>query len=144
VVGLDANLLISAYAPSDSYHRESRALIDDLARSGSPFALFWPALYAFLRVVTHHRIFSPPASSQEALTFLDRLVSHPSTRLLAETDRHHEILGRILKGTGVTGSLVSDAHLVALAIEHGVDEILTFDGDFARFPQVRSRHPFRK
>jgi hypothetical protein len=27
------------------------------------------------------------------------------------------------------------AHLVALALEHGVHEILTLDGDFARFPQ---------
>jgi predicted nucleic acid-binding protein len=35
-----------------------------------------------------------------------------------------------------------DAHLVALAIEHGVHEILTLDGDFRRFPQVASRNPF--
>ena len=34
------------------------------------------------------------------------------------------------------------AHLVALALEHGVQEILTLDGDFTRFPQVASRNPF--
>ena len=37
----------------------------------------------------------------------------------------------------VTGNLVHDAHLVALALEHGVHEILTLDEDFRRFPADR-------
>jgi predicted nucleic acid-binding protein len=48
----------------------------------------------------------------------------------------------VLQESRVTGNLIHDAHLVALALEHGVHEILTLDGDFARFPQVASRSPF--
>jgi predicted nucleic acid-binding protein len=43
----------------------------------------------------------------------------------------------------VTGNFVHDAHLVALAIEHGVHEILTLDDDSRRFPQISSRNRFR-
>jgi predicted nucleic acid-binding protein len=52
------------------------------------------------------------------------------------------LLERVIQESRVTGNLIHDAHLVAMAIEHGVHEILTLDGDFARFPQVASRNPF--
>jgi hypothetical protein len=41
-----------------------------------------------------------------------------------------------------SGNLVHDAHIAALAIEHGVRELLTLDRDFARFPGLRTRNPF--
>ncbi len=77
------------------------------------------------------------------MTFVRILTSLPNARLLTYTERHLGLLERILAESSASGNLVYDAHLVALAIEHGVDEILTFDGDFSRFRQVRSRHPFR-
>lgn len=39
-----------------------------------------------------------------------------------------------------TGSLVSDAHLAALAIEHGLT-LCSTDADFARFPHLRWENP---
>jgi len=42
----------------------------------------------------------------------------------------------------VTGNLVSDAQVAALAIEHGL-QIYTMDTDFGRFPEVRWRNPLR-
>jgi predicted nucleic acid-binding protein len=36
--------------------------------------------------------------------------------------------------------LVTDAYLAALAIEHGC-ELITTDSDFARFQDLRWRHP---
>ena len=41
-----------------------------------------------------------------------------------------------------TGNLVADAWHAAMAIEHGC-EWTTTDGDFARFPGLRSRHPLK-
>jgi hypothetical protein len=40
------------------------------------------------------------------------------------------------------GNLAHDAHIAALIVEHGVDELWTADRDFARFPGVRVRNPF--
>jgi predicted nucleic acid-binding protein len=42
----------------------------------------------------------------------------------------------------LTANLISDAHLAALAMEHGL-ELFSADSDFARFPAVRWRNPLR-
>ena len=42
-------------------------------------------------------------------------------------------------GQAVAG-VVTDAHLAALAVEHGC-ELVSTDADFARFPGVRWRNP---
>jgi len=40
----------------------------------------------------------------------------------------------------VKGPLVTDAHLAALAIEHGAT-LFSTDGDFSRFPRLRWQNP---
>ena len=117
-------------------------LLAALGEGPAPYALFWPSLYEFLRVVTHHRVFDPPSTALEALEAVRDLVAPPVARVLSETSRHVALLDRVLQESRVTGNLIHDAHLVALALEHGVHEILTLDGDFARFRQIASRNPF--
>jgi hypothetical protein len=41
---------------------------------------------------------------------------------------------------GAGGNLASDAHLAALAIEHGA-VLCSSDADFARFPRLEWRNP---
>ena len=60
--------------------------------------------------------------------------------LIQPSRRHGSILVDLLRRTEIRGAGVSDAHLAALAIEHGC-ELVTTDGDFARFPDLRQRHP---
>ena len=56
------------------------------------------------------------------------------------TERHATVLGKLLALPGVHGNLVPDAHLAALAIEHGLT-LCSTDGDFARFPGLIWRNP---
>jgi hypothetical protein len=56
------------------------------------------------------------------------------------TERHAEVLGTLLTQPGVQGNLVSDAHLAALAIEHGLT-LCSTDGDFARFRGLKWLNP---
>jgi len=56
------------------------------------------------------------------------------------TERHAEVLGQLLALPGIRGNLVHDAHLAALAIEHGLI-LYSTDGDFARFPALRWQDP---
>jgi predicted nucleic acid-binding protein len=58
-------------------------------------------------------------------------------------ERHRAILGGLLERANVSGNLVPDAHLAALAIEHGL-MLCSTDGDFARFPDLRWENPLRK
>jgi toxin-antitoxin system PIN domain toxin len=142
VIALDTNILVHAHRRGTAYHEPALGLLAGLAEGPAPYALFWPSLYEFLRVVTHHRVFDPPSTTAEALEAVRDFLAPPVVRALGETVRHPRLLERVLQESRVSGNLVHDAHLVALALEHGVHEILTLDGDFARFPQVASRHPF--
>ena len=56
------------------------------------------------------------------------------------TPRHADVLAQLLALPGVQGNLVMDAHLAALALEHGLVMCST-DGDFARFPGLNWRNP---
>jgi hypothetical protein len=83
--------------------------------------------------VTHPRVISPPVPLELALHDLAQVLASPTLVLLAETDRHSEVMQRVVRDSGVTGNLLHDAHIAALCIEHGVSELVTGDRDFARF-----------
>jgi hypothetical protein len=53
---------------------------------------------------------------------------------------HWRILKKLLTEGQATGNLVMDAHLAALAIEHGA-LLCTTDRDFSRFPGLRWENP---
>ena len=143
MVGLDTNILVHAHRRGSEHHTAAHALIRSVSMGRVRYAVFWPSLYEFLRVVTHHRIFDPPSTVGEAMQALGDFIRPPLVRVLSETDAHEDILRQVMGATAARGNLAHDAHLVALALEHGVHEILTLDEDFRRFPQVTSRNPFR-
>jgi predicted nucleic acid-binding protein len=53
---------------------------------------------------------------------------------------HRSILAGLLKNLGGGSNLITDAHLAALAMEHGL-ELCSTDGDFARFKGLRWVNP---
>ncbi len=143
MIALDTNILVYAHREGTLYHKAAVELLRRLSEGLTPYALFWPSLYEFLRVVTHHRVFDPPSKLDEALEALSNFLQPPAVQILSETSAHDAILREVLAVSRVTGNLMHDAHLVALALEHGVHEVLTLDDDFRRFPQVSSRNPFQ-
>ena len=139
---VDTNILVYAEIMSSRHHRPARALLRELAEGARPWAIPWPCVYEFLRVVTHPRVFHPPMPLPAAVADLTAIVSSPSVVLLAETPRHPEIMAEVLGRSGVAGNLVHDAHIAALCLEHGVTELLTGDRDFSRFAGLRVVDPF--
>lgn len=138
----DANVLLYAVNRASDQHA---AALDALLRGfddprGVAFA--WTALLAFLRLSTRRGIFARPLSVDEALRVVERWLGHPRAQVAHPGERHAEILGRLLRAAGAAGNLTTDAHLAALAIEHG-GAVLTFDRDFARFEGVRWMAPGR-
>jgi hypothetical protein len=137
---VDANLLIYAVNAAASQHVAARAWLDarmnGLARVGLP----WTSLLAFLRLVTNPRVFQRPLSTADAWKQVDAWLGSGPAWVPAPTERHAEILARLLSAPGVHGNLVPDAHLAALAIEHGL-ELNSTDGDFARFAGLKWRNP---
>lgn len=144
MIALDANILVYARREESPHHAEARGLVQGLVEGHRPWALPWPSVYSFLRIVTHPTIFRPPTPMAEAWAGVMAIMASPSVRLLTETDRHAEMLGTVLAGASVAGNLAHDAHIAALLMEHGVNEILTADDDFRRFPTLKVTNPFRR
>jgi hypothetical protein len=60
--------------------------------------------------------------------------------ILNPGERHWEILCDLMAKGQARGRLIVDAHLAALAIEHGAT-LATTDQDFTRFPGLRVLNP---
>jgi toxin-antitoxin system PIN domain toxin len=139
---IDTNILIHAEVESSPRHGPALDILHRLAEGALPWAIPWPCIYEFLRVVTHPRVFHPPVPLDIALQDLKQVLASPSLLLLAETERHASVLDQTLRQAGATGNLIHDAHIVALCLEHGVSELITGDRDFSRFEGLRTVNPF--
>ena len=142
MTALDTNILVYARRSEAPHHRQALRLLRTFADGARPWALAWPCIYEFLRVVTHPRVFQPPTPLDAALDGLESLLASPSLTLLGEGPGHPAHLRRMVEAGRATGNLAHDAHIAALLREHGVREFLTADRDFSRFPGIRARDPF--
>ncbi len=143
MIALDTNILVYARREEAPHHDEAATLLRELAEGTTAWALLWPCIYEFVRVVTHPRVFSPPSPLEAVLTDLESLFASPSLHILGEGPRHPDHFRRMLSDGDGRGNLAHDAHIAALIVEHGINELLTLDRDFARFPAIRARNPFR-
>jgi uncharacterized protein len=135
----DVNLLLYALNASSPQHELARASLREAFESDT-VAWAWPVLVGVLRLATRPGIFAAPLSVEQSLSVVRAWLADPASVIIHPTEQHAPILGRLLLGAGQGGNLVSDAHLAALAIEHGA-ELLTFDRDFAQFAGLRWRVP---
>lgn len=120
---------------------ESRPALH-LERGDRRVGLPWPTIGAFVRIATHPRVTRNPLGGAAAWSLVERWLAAPPTWVPPATERTAAALGKLLAGTPVTGNLVPDAQLAALAIEHGL-VVMTADTDFGRFPEVRWTNPLR-
>jgi len=139
---VDTNVLVYAEIVSSRHCQRARETLRELAEGSLPWAIPWPCIYEFLRVVTHPRVFHPPTPFDVALSDLNSLLDSPAVVLLSETSRHAKIMDTVIRESGVTGNLIHDAHIAALCLEHGVTRLLTGDRDFSRFRGLQIIDPF--
>ncbi|MDD5308709.1 MAG: PIN domain-containing protein [Deltaproteobacteria bacterium] len=142
MIALDTNILVYARREETSHHKEARALVARLAEGDAPWAIPWPCVYEFVRVVTHPRVFDPPSDLDAVVEDLESLLASPSLQLLGEGPAHRGHLRHALLKGRAAGNLAHDAHIAALAVEHGVKELLSADRDMRRFPGLACRDPF--
>jgi predicted nucleic acid-binding protein len=64
----------------------------------------------------------------------------PTVWVPGPTEQHAEVLGSLVRKYHLAGNLIPDAHLAAIAIEHGL-ELYSADTDFARFTEIRWQNP---
>jgi toxin-antitoxin system PIN domain toxin len=139
VILVDANLLVYAGVTNFAQYEQAREWFDEQLNGEARVGLPWPSLLAFLRVVTNPRVLQQPMTIGQAWRQIETWLGCDTVWIPGPTERHRQILAQLL-GPGIGGNLVHDAHLAALAIEHGL-ELCSADGDFGRFPRLRWTNP---
>jgi toxin-antitoxin system PIN domain toxin len=140
---VDANLLLYAYDAASVHHAPARRWLETTLSAVEPVGLAWVALLAFLRVGTNPRLRREAPTVEEAAAIVADWLERPMVTLVNPGERHWEILHEMMIKGQARGLLVTDAHLAALAIEHGAT-LATCDRDFARFPGLKFFNPLDK
>ena len=138
---VDANILLYAEDALHPQNRQARAWWDEKLSGSQAICLCWTVLSAYIRISTNPRVFHHPMSLEQAVSRVQSWLDQPCTRIIRPTSRHWIVLQQMLTGGQAMGNLVTDAHLAALAVEHGC-ELVSTDMDFSRFPGLKWHHPF--
>lgn len=138
----DLNLMLYAIDAESPRHEPAREWVEETLSGTEPVGFAWTVLLGFLRLSTNPAIFVSPLAVEEALDILDGWLAQPPARVVHPTPRHASLLRELLEPLGAAGNLTGDAHLAALALEHGA-ELCSCDTDFARFEGLRWRDPLR-
>jgi uncharacterized protein len=139
---VDANLLLYARNSSDDRHDAAREFVETVLNGPRRVGLPWPTITAFLRIATHPRVFPTPLTTAEAVGQIREWLAAPATWVPVPGPRHAEICLSLVDDLRVTGPLVSDAHLAAIALEQGTG-VWSTDADFARFDGLSWEDPLR-
>jgi uncharacterized protein len=132
----DTNVLVNSVNEFSAVRSQAANWLEKAFDSEAGIGFSWLAVVGFVRISTQHGILKTPLSPASALELMDAWLSHPRAKILQPTDRHGDILARLLLVAGTAGNLTNDAHLAALAIEHGAT-IGSFDTDFKKFPGIK-------
>ncbi len=137
---VDTNILLYAEDQLSPHHTAALAWWDAQLSGSMPVCLCWTVMNAFIRIGTNPRVFEQPLSLEQALSRVQSWLDQPCVRLVHPTERHWTVFQKMLVEGQATANLVTDAHLAALAMEHGC-ELISTDSDFSRFPGIRWRNP---
>jgi toxin-antitoxin system PIN domain toxin len=140
VILVDANILIYAWAGSLPLHKPARAWLTEQINGTGRVGLPWASLLAFVRVMSNPKLVARPQPVDAAWRQVERWLDESAVWVPQPTAAHRQVLGSVLESTTMSAKLVPDAHLAALAIEHGL-VLCSTDGDFARFPGLRWQNP---
>lgn len=136
----DVNLLVYAMDSECHQHASAWRWWESVLRGEEHIGLTWPVLIAYVRIATHPRASARVTDVAEAVADVEAWMAHPLAHVLEPRAEHLLMVERMLEAAGRGGNLVPDAHLAALAVQHG-GTVYSNDADFGRFPYVRWVNP---
>lgn len=138
----DLNLLIYAVDESSLFNQAANSWLDEALSSTNPVGFCYPTMLGFLRLTTNRRVFTSPLTLEVATGYIDGWLQQPNATILVPTPNHWTLVKDLLSSSGTAGNLTTDAHIAALAVEHGYT-VYSNDADFGRFQNVRWVNPLK-
>jgi len=141
VILVDVNLLVDATMTVARDHDAARSWLEEQLAATARVGLPWVSITGFVRMAGQPRAWERPLPVAGALGVVRSWLSRSCAWVPEPGPRHLELLEQLLEPQPSV-RLVTDAHLAAIAIEHGL-ELCSRDRDFARWAGVglRSRDP---
>ena len=137
---VDANLLLYASIRAFPQHARAHRWFHEVLRAGDPVGIPWESIGAFLRLSTNARVLAEPLTGSQAWSLVQAWLSIDSVWIPVPTGEHAVVMSRLLEDPAIVANLIPDAHLAALALEHGLT-LMSCDSDFARFADLRWENP---
>lgn len=136
----DVNLLLYAVDAETARHAKARSWLEEVLSGTEEVGFAWVVILGFVRISTNPAAFVNPLSPPEAFGYAEEWLARPVASTVNPGPHHITLMRELLHELGVAGNLSSDAHLAALAIEHGA-ELCSSDNDFSRFKGLRWTDP---
>lgn len=136
----DVNLLVFAHDEAAPFHTVARTWWESALNASEPVGLPWAVALGFVRITTHRSILLRPLPVQDALDYVSSWLERENVVALESTPGHWDRISAGIRALGAAGNLTTDAHIAALAIEHGA-EVHSNDQDFGRFPGLKWVNP---
>ena len=137
---VDANVLLYAYNPSSQHHEQCRTWLEAALNGTEQVGFPWQTVLAFIRISTNPRVFVRPLSAAQAAAIVDEWFAGPQAMQVEPADGYWDLLKEQLATAQVSGPLVTDAALAALALQNGA-RLCTTDRDFSRFEGLQTLDP---
>ncbi|CAA9520201.1 MAG: hypothetical protein AVDCRST_MAG53-3483 [uncultured Solirubrobacteraceae bacterium] len=134
---IDVNLLLVASIEEADGHADGHRWLAQRLSGCAQVGLPWAVLTGFIRIAAQPRIWERPVPFETSLAIVRAWLSRPNAWTPEPGPAHLDILQRLLVPGG-SPRHVTDAHLAAIAIEHGLI-VCTLDHDFARWEPAKLR-----
>lgn len=139
---IDLNILLYVYNVDDILHPRIKEWWERLVNSDERIGFAWITISGFIRISTNPRVMPQPLSADRAMEIVESFLRLQNIRIVSETDEHWGTLQSLITEAGTAGNLVTDAHLAAIAIEHGAT-LVSCDKDFSKFSGLRWENPLQ-
>lgn len=136
----DLNVLIYATDSTSPHFAKAHPWWTRTLSGSELIGLAWSVSIGFVRLTTNPRVFAHPLTAAESIGIVSTWLASANVVPVEPTGRHLAIMQGLLVDVGVAGNLIPDAHLAALAMEHGAT-LASADADFDRFMGLRRVNP---
>lgn len=137
---IDVNLLVYAVNSTASQHHPVKKWLEEMTSSGAPIVFPWVTIIGFLRVATNAKALPNPLTTNQALSSLQQWLGRDHVHIVEPGPWHWQILSEMIARFNLVGNSLTDAHLAAMAIEHGWT-LYSADRGFARYPNLKWVNP---
>lgn len=136
----DVNVLIYAMDANSPHHRTAWPWWQSALRGSEHIGFGWAVVTGYVRITTNPRVMSTPLTVEQAMSHVRSWLDAPRAHIISPGAEHLHMMERLLAPLGRGGTVVSDAHLAALALEHG-GTVYSADADFGRFDRLSWVNP---